>query len=69
MCNGGQQVDAAQVKPHSPDLKDTLATDASGCGHLDSSLEGAPPMQEFRSSRPASEQPRESHYICIIFCV
>ncbi len=52
-------------KPHSPDLKDALATYASGCGHLASSLVRPPPMHEIMDSRPASEQPRETRFIYI----
>ncbi len=59
----GKQVDAVQVNLTSPDLKDALATNASGCSHLASLLERRSPMQEISGSSPASEQPSETHYI------
>ncbi len=47
-------------KPLSPDLKDALVTDASGHGHLASSLERPTPMKEIVGLRLTSEKPRES---------
>ncbi len=36
--------------------------DTTGRSHLASLIERPPPMQEFRGSRPASEQSRERRY-------
>ncbi len=63
ICNGDKQVDAVQVNLTSPDLKDALATNASGCSHLASLLARPSPMQEISGSSPASEQLSETRYI------
>ncbi len=66
MYNRGQRVDAVQVNLTPLISGDALATDASGRIHLASSLARPPPMPEIRGSRPASEQPRETCYICLV---
>ncbi len=43
-------------KPLSPDLRDALATDASGCSHLASRLARLPPLKEIEGLRSARKQ-------------